>query len=83
MQRKVFKSGNSMVVSIPKDYLELIGIPDGGDVSVSVDGKQKRIVIVPMTTPLEAVGVDEQFVQQVNEFIEQYRDALEALATGE
>lgn len=31
---------------------------------------------------VEAMGVDDEFVRQVDEFIEQYRPALEALAKG-
>jgi hypothetical protein len=37
-----------------------------------------QIVITPASLSLP--GIDETFVQQVSEFIEQYRPALEALA---
>jgi len=32
MQRKIFKTGNSLVVSLPKEVLEPLGISDGADV---------------------------------------------------
>lgn len=79
MQRKIFKTGNSLVVSLPKEVLEPLGISDGTDVSVELNRKKSEIIIRPMSSPL-AAGVDEEFAQQVNEFIEEYRPALEALA---
>jgi putative addiction module antidote len=80
MLRKVFRTGNSVVVSLPKDALELLGISVGTDVSVDLDRENKQIVISPVEEPLAAAGVDEAFAQQVTDFIEQYRPALEALA---
>lgn len=83
MQRKIFRSGNSMVVSLPKDYLELVGLEEGAKVSVIVDENENNIIISPITPKLIAEGVDEEFARQVSEFIERYRPALEALAKGE
>jgi len=79
MQRRVFKTGNSLVVSLPKDLLELLGMSDGSDVSVELDRRNRQIVIRPIEETVVA-GLSEEFVRQVNEFIEQYRPALEALA---
>jgi putative addiction module antidote len=79
MLRKVFKTGNSLVVSLPKEVLEPLGISDGMEVSVELDRTNSEIVIRP-AHPATAAGVDLEFVRQVNEFIEQYRPALKALA---
>jgi len=79
MLRKIFKTGNSLVVSLPKEVLEPLGISDGTDVSVELNRKKTEIVIRPTRSPL-ATEVDEAFAQQVNDFIEEYRPALEALA---
>jgi antitoxin MazE len=79
MLRKIFRTGNSMVVSIPKDILDELKLSEGEDVSVELDRKQRQIVISRVEKPL-AVGVDETFVRQVDEFIKEYRPALEALA---
>ena len=79
MLRKVFKTGNSLVVSLPKDLLEPLGMHDGTDVSVELDRKNHQILIRPAELPLPS-GMTEEFVRQVNEFIEEYRPALEALA---
>lgn len=79
MLRKIFKTGNSIVVSIPKDILEQLDLSEGEDVSVELDHEQRQIVISPVEKPL-AVSVNEEFARQVNDFIEEYRPALEALA---
>ncbi|HXF69068.1 MAG TPA: AbrB/MazE/SpoVT family DNA-binding domain-containing protein [Thermoflexus sp.] len=78
MLRKIFRTGNSAVVSLPKDALELLGLREGSEVSVEVDRERRRIIITPVGSALP--GVDEEFARQVAEFIEQYRPALEALA---
>ncbi len=80
MLRKVFKTGNSVVVSLPKDALELLGISEGSDVYVDLDREKRQIVISQAEEPLAASGVDEEFSHQVAEFIDQYRPALEELA---
>jgi antitoxin MazE len=80
MLRKVFRTGNSVVVSLPKDALELLGIGVGADVYVDLDRENRQIVITLAEEPLAIVGVDKVFAQQVADFIEQYRPALEALS---
>ena len=80
MLRKVFRTGNSVVVSLPKDYLEILGIGVGANVSVDLDRENRQIVIALAEEPLAKVGVDKAFAQQVTDFIEQYRPALEALS---
>jgi antitoxin MazE len=79
MHRKVFKTGNSLVVSFPKDLLESLGMQDGTDVSVELDRKNRQILIRPTELPL-AGDLSQEFARQVNEFIDQYRPALEALS---
>ncbi len=80
MLRKVFKTGNSLVISLPKDALELLDISEGSDVSVDLDRSKKQIVISPVEEPLAVAGIDESFAQQVAEFIDRYRPALESLS---
>ena len=80
MLRKVFRTGNSVVVSLPRDALEILGIGVGANVSVDLDRENRQIVITPVEEPLAMVGVDKAFAQQVADFIEQYRPALEALS---
>jgi putative addiction module antidote len=77
MVRKIFKTGNSMVVSLPKEVLDSLRLGEGAEVEVELDQERGVITIAPVAT---APGVDEDFARQVSEFIEQYRPALEALA---
>jgi len=79
MLRKLFKTGNSIVVSLPKDIIEPLGVSEGADVSVELDRENRQIIIRPAEHPI-AGSIDEVFARQLAEFIEEYRPALEALA---
>ena len=78
MIRKIFKTGNSEVVSLPKEMLKSLGVGDGSDVTVELDTATRQITIRPLEVNI--AGVDEEFARQVSEFIQEYRPALEALA---
>lgn len=79
MQRKIFKTGNSLVVSLPKEVLEPLGIADGAEVSVELDRSNSEIVIRPAHLQ-GAAGLDGEFVRQVNDFIGRYKPALKSLS---
>jgi putative addiction module antidote len=76
MLRKIFKTGNSLVVSLPREMLASLGTSDGSEVSVELE--EGKIVIRPLRQAVP--GVDEGFARQLSEFIGEYRPALEALA---
>jgi len=78
MARKIFRAGNSLVVSLPKDAIDILGVGEGSEVYVEIDREEKRVIILPSKASVE--GIDEQFALQVNEFIKEYRPALDALA---
>lgn len=78
MLRKVFKTGNSVVVALPREMLDALQLAEGQDVSVELDRAGRQIVIAPISPPAE--GVDADFARQVAEFIDAYRPALDALA---
>jgi putative addiction module antidote len=78
MNRKIFRAGNSMVISLPKEMLDALHVGEGEEVSVELDPARSQIVISPAPAAVE--GVDAEFARQVADFIEQYRPALEALA---
>lgn len=79
MLRKIFRTGNSIVVSLPKDIVEQLGMSEGTDVSVEFDRPNHQIVIRRVELPI-AGSIEENFARQVAEFINEYRPALEALA---
>jgi len=76
MARKIFRTGNSTVVSLPTDALEAVGLALGDEVTVTVDADRHRIIITPSTLP----GVRPGFLERVDRFIDDYRPALETLA---
>jgi putative addiction module antidote len=80
MPRRIFKTGNSMVVSLPRETLDYLELKEGSEVSVELNKDRGEIVIAPLEKDLP--GVDAEFARQVAEFIEEYRPALEALAKG-
>lgn len=78
MPHKIFRTGNSMVVSLPRDTLDYLELKEGSEVSVELNKERGEIVIAPLGKDLP--GVDAEFARQVAEFVEEYRPALEALA---
>ncbi len=80
MLRKVFRTGNSVVVSLPRDALEYLDIHEGAEIEVSIDRENHQLIIKPVEIPPAISSIDEKFALQVAEFIEQYRPALEQLA---
>jgi antitoxin MazE len=80
MLRKVFRTGNSVVISLPRDALEYLELREGAEIEISIDRENHQLIIKPVEVPLAISSVDEKFALQVAEFIEQYRPALEKLA---
>jgi putative addiction module antidote len=80
MHRKVFKTGNSLVVSLPKDAIEEMRISEGSVMSVYYNRETKKLIVEPIETGQVIEGVDEEFAKQVSEFIEEYKPALDKLA---
>lgn len=80
MQRKIFKTGNSIVVSLPQEYLDYLGVEQGSEISLELDRENRQLVITPIASSLVEVGIDEGFAHQIDDFIDKYRPALEKLA---
>jgi putative addiction module antidote len=76
MARRIFKTGNSVVVSLPADVLEAVGLALGDEVHVTAEADRQRIVITSSTLP----GVRPGFLERVDRFIDDHRPALEALS---
>jgi len=75
MRRKIFRTGNSAVVSLPPEVMEATGLALGDEVTVSVDADRSCIVLAPAAV----AGVRPGFVDRVDRFIDRYEPALEAL----
>ncbi len=78
MSRKIYRTGNSLVVTLPKDALDQLRMREGTEVEVQVNEEQGVLIISPAEGLLD--GVDDAFASQVDHFIEEYRTALEELA---
>jgi putative addiction module antidote len=80
MIRHLFKTGHSIVLSLPKEVLNDLGIKDGDSVNLELDHEQHRLIITPVEKPIALAGVNEEFARQVDEFLREYRPALDELA---
>lgn len=78
-RRKLFRTGNSVAVSLPDEVLDGLKLEAGAEVWLELDHERRQLILRPL--PSELGGVDEEFARQVAEFIEEYRPALEALAS--
>jgi putative addiction module antidote len=78
--RKIFKTGNSVVVSLPKDAVEYLRMEEGSEVNVELNREKNQIEITPVQSSPAIAGIDPEFAHQVSEFIEQYHTALDELA---
>jgi antitoxin component of MazEF toxin-antitoxin module len=78
MIRRLFKTGNSIVLSLPRQALQSLGLEDGSDVQVEVDISRLALVITPYVQPV-VPGLDAEFAHQVEDFLAHYRPALEEL----
>lgn len=77
MARKIFRTGNSAVVSLPPEVMEITGLELGDEVNVTVDPERNQIIITPATLS----GVRPGFLERVDRFIDRYRPALDTLAS--
>ena len=77
LTQKLYKNGNSVAVTIPKDYLKSLGLRDGSQVLVRQRGKE--LVVAPKKVA-KTGGVNTKFMKMVDEFMNEHEDVLEQLA---
>ncbi|MBI2011330.1 AbrB/MazE/SpoVT family DNA-binding domain-containing protein [Candidatus Daviesbacteria bacterium] len=75
--QKLYKNGNSVAVTIPKELMKELNLRDGSLVVVKKEGNE--LVVTPQKKTL-APGVDHKFTKMVDEFIEDHKDVLEELS---
>jgi putative addiction module antidote len=76
MPRKIFRAGNSAVVSLPPEVMEITDLELGDEVETA-DPERNQIVITTATLS----GVRPGFLERVDRFIDRYRPALDTLAS--
>lgn len=75
--QKLYKNGNSVAVTIPKDYLKYLNLRDGSQVLVKQKGR--NILISPKKVN-KASGINARFMKMVDDFVEEHKDVLQELA---
>lgn len=75
--RKVFKAGNSSVVSLPFAMLKALGIKDGSHVSVELNREKRELILKPVVVKSGNVSID--FVRLVDKLFIDYDFALRRL----
>ncbi len=78
MVRKIFKMGDSLVISLPDNVVAQLGLQEGDEVSVSVDDAGGRLIVKPKNAAI--AEIDPTFAKQLNEFVEKYGSALKTLS---
>ncbi|MFO7944240.1 MAG: AbrB/MazE/SpoVT family DNA-binding domain-containing protein [Anaerolineales bacterium] len=74
--RKIFRSGSSLVVTLPKDMLAYLEIGEGDEVHLRLEAEQCQILVKPAESPAETSKVDREYASQMADIIEKYRPAL-------
>ncbi len=74
----LYRNGNSIAVTIPRQYLEELDLKEGSEVVVEKQGKELRI---STKTKALATGVDIKFMKMLDKFVVDHEDVLQKLAT--
>ncbi|MDO9573488.1 MAG: AbrB/MazE/SpoVT family DNA-binding domain-containing protein [Candidatus Contubernalis sp.] len=74
--RKIFRAGNSQVVTIPAKILKELNLEEGDHVTLEMKGKDKSLIIRPLQ---EKISGGDEFFDQVEDFLDNYKEALDKL----
>lgn len=77
--RKVFRAGNSHVISLPPEVLAELGLKEGSQLVVEFNKGQKSVTLRPLIEA-KAEVISTEYAALVEEFINEYEDALKKLA---
>jgi putative addiction module antidote len=75
--RKIFKAGNSCVVSLPMNMLKALGLKDGAHVSIEINREQRELVLKPVVVKSASMSID--FVRLVDKLMVDYEIVLRRL----
>ncbi len=75
--QKIYRNGNSLAVTIPKQYLEDLSLIEGSQVVVEKKGNGILLTTKKQTL---APDVDGKFMKMVDSFIDKHEDVLQKLA---
>lgn len=75
--RKIFKAGNSSVISLPLNMLKALGLKDGSHVSIEVNREKREILLKPVVVKNNNMSID--FVRVVSKLMLDYESTLRRL----
>ncbi|MEN6413745.1 MAG: AbrB/MazE/SpoVT family DNA-binding domain-containing protein [Veillonellales bacterium] len=75
--RKIFKAGNSSVISLPASMLKALGLREGSHVSIEINREQREMILKPIVVKNNNVSVD--FVRIVDKLLVDYEYAIRRL----
>jgi len=75
--RKIFRAGNSIVVSLPQTMLKSLDLQEGSHVSVEVNRERRELVLKPVMAKKHSLPID--FVRLVDKLFVEYDYALRRL----
>lgn len=80
--QKLYKNGNSVAVTIPKELLNELHLRDGSEVVVSKDESRDAIVIEPKKKEVKKndSSLTPKFIKWLEDFNKEYGPALKELA---
>ncbi len=78
MIRKIFRSGNSLVVALPTETLQQLFLEDGSEVDVALTDDRTGIIVKSAAHGIARISPE--YVSRVDAFIDNYRPALEELS---
>lgn len=76
--RKIFKAGNSCVVSLPADMLKALSLRDGSHVVIEINRESRELILKPVVVKKSNMSVD--FVRMVDKLLLDYDYAMRRLA---
>lgn len=77
LTQKLYRNGNSIAITIPRQYLDDLNLKEGSEIIVEKEGNTLRIV--PKKNIL-APDVDTKFMRMLDSFIADHEDVLQELA---
>lgn len=76
--RKIFKAGNSCVVSLPMEMLKSLGLRDGSHLAIEINREKRELVLKPVVIKKANMSLD--FVRMVDKLLLDYDYVLRRLA---
>lgn len=80
LTQKLYKNGNSVAVTIPKEYLKEFNLKEGSEVVVEQDLDEETIIISRKKKGSIKSTVTPQFLKWLESFNREYGPALKELA---